>query len=271
MAYRWLRSAKAFVFTPMVLLLLALVACGSATPAEPVVVEKQVIKEVDKPYVVTRAAPTALPKTAQTGKVVVDKLIVVLATPTKQSALECQVSGSATVNHRPSVEYLLGVDHSTGEIVPHLAEEWTAADDLRSFQVKLRKGVKFHNGFGEFSADDVVHSFSYYTNDSCKASYSDYFRNDPGTDIEVISDHDIVMKTPVRPALLYDYWLSEYRVCPYPARPSGTKGVLRVRPSMNEERNLRLQSKDIARWAQRESNPIHRAPGHTNTSTLKRV
>ena len=48
MAYCWLRSPKAFVFTPMVLLLLALVACGSATPAEPVVVEKQVIKEIIK-------------------------------------------------------------------------------------------------------------------------------------------------------------------------------------------------------------------------------
>ena len=76
MAYRWLRSPKALVFTPIVLLLLALVACGSTAPAEPVVVEKEVIKEVikevpiekevikevEKKLVVTRAAPTAIPK-----------------------------------------------------------------------------------------------------------------------------------------------------------------------------------------------------------------
>ena len=116
MAYRWLRSPKALVFTPIVLLLLALVACGSTAPAEPVVVEKEVIKEIVKEvenrFVVTRAASTA-----------------VLATPTKQSALDCQVTGSATVNRRPSVEYLLGVDHTTGEITNMLAKEWEASDD----------------------------------------------------------------------------------------------------------------------------------------------
>ena len=112
MAYRWLRSPKALVFTPIVLLLLALVACGSTAPAEPVVVEKEIIKEVENRFVVTRAAPTA-----------------VLATPTKQSALDCQVTGSATVNRRPSVEYLLGVDHATGEITNMLAKEWEASDD----------------------------------------------------------------------------------------------------------------------------------------------
>ena len=126
MAYRWLRSPKALVLTPIVLLLLALVACGSTVPAEPVVVEKEVIKEIIKEvpiekeiikevedrFVVTRAASTA-----------------VLATPTKQSALDCQVTGSATVNRRPSVEYLLGVDHTTGEITNMLAKEWEASDD----------------------------------------------------------------------------------------------------------------------------------------------
>jgi hypothetical protein len=48
MAYRWLRNPKALVFTPIVLLLLALVACGSSAPAEPIVVEKEVIKEIIK-------------------------------------------------------------------------------------------------------------------------------------------------------------------------------------------------------------------------------
>jgi len=109
-------------------------------------------KEVENNLVVARAAPTAVPKQTQTGKLVTDKLITVLATPTKQSALDCQVTGSATVNHRPSVEYLLGVDHATGEITNMLAEEWEASDDLHSFKVKLRKGVQFHNGLGEFAA-----------------------------------------------------------------------------------------------------------------------
>jgi len=59
-------------------------------------------------FVVTRTAPTAVPVQVmeQTGEIVTDRLIAVLSVPTKQSALDCQVTGSATVNHRPSVEYL---------------------------------------------------------------------------------------------------------------------------------------------------------------------
>ena len=235
MAYRWLRSPKALVFTPIVLLLLALVACGSTAPAEPVVVEKEVIKEIVKEvenrFVVTRAASTA-----------------VLATPTKQSALDCQVTGSATVNHRPSVEYLLGVDHATGEITNMLAKEWEASDDLRSFKVKLRKSVQFHDGLGEFTAKDVVHSWNYYTNDGCKASYSDYFRNAPGSDLEVVGDHELIIRTVERPALLYDYWLSAYRGVPISSKAQFDQGCPK-RSAQYEEGYCRLGAKGV------EANP----------------
>ena len=101
MAYHWLRNPKVIIFTPLVLLFLALAACGG-TAAEPIVVEKEVIKEipiekeiikevpvtrivekeviktVEKSLVVTRAAPTQAPRAAQTGKLVTDKLIAVL-------------------------------------------------------------------------------------------------------------------------------------------------------------------------------------------------
>ena len=267
MAYRWLRSPKALVFTPIVLLLLALVACGSTAPAEPVVVEKEVIKEVikevpiekevikevEKKLVVTRAAPTAIPQMAQTGSLVTDKLIAVLATPTKQSALDCQVTGSATVNHRPSVEYLLGVDHATGEITNMPAEEWEASADLRSFTVKLRKGVQFHDGLGEFTSKDVVHSWNYYTNDGCKASYSDYFRNDPGSDIEVLSDHELIINTVERPALLYDYWLSEYRGVPISSKAQFDQGCPQG-SAQYEEGYCRVGTKGV------EANPSRTGP-----------
>ncbi|MCH8349727.1 MAG: hypothetical protein IIB29_05685 [Chloroflexi bacterium] len=258
MSYRWWKAPKVILITSLSLLLLAILACGG-TAATPIVVEKEVIKEVIKEVVVEKevikevpvevivekevikeiikevviAAPrsefviTAVPreaKKAQTGKLATDKLVAVLQTPTKQSTLDCQVTGSATVNHRPSVEYLLGVDHSTGEIIPMLASSWEASADLRSFKVKLRKGVQFHDNFGEFNAADVVHSIAYYTNDRCKASYSDYFRNNPGTDIEVINDHELIINTVERPALIYDYWLSEYRGVPISSRAQFDQG-----------------------------------------------
>jgi peptide/nickel transport system substrate-binding protein len=48
---------------------------------------------------------------------------------------------------------------TTAEVEPDLAESWTVSDDGTVWTFKLRKGVKFHHGFGEFTAEDVKYSF----------------------------------------------------------------------------------------------------------------
>lgn len=45
------------------------------------------------------------------------------------------------------------------EIVPDLAESWEAAEDGKSVVFHLRKGVQFHKGYGEMTAEDVRFSF----------------------------------------------------------------------------------------------------------------
>jgi len=48
---------------------------------------------------------------------------------------------------------------TTSEVEPDLAESWTTSPDGMVWTFKLRKGVQFHKGFGEMTAEDVKFSF----------------------------------------------------------------------------------------------------------------
>ena len=48
---------------------------------------------------------------------------------------------------------------TTAEVDPDLAESWTLSPDGTMWTFKLKKGVQFHKGFGEFTAEDVKYSF----------------------------------------------------------------------------------------------------------------
>jgi peptide/nickel transport system substrate-binding protein len=47
----------------------------------------------------------------------------------------------------------------TSEVEPDLAESWTTSADGTVWTFKVRKGVQFHKGFGELTAEDVKFSF----------------------------------------------------------------------------------------------------------------
>ena len=46
-----------------------------------------------------------------------------------------------------------------GVVKPYLAKSWKVSDDGMTFDLRLRKGIKWTNG-DEFNADDVVHNFA---------------------------------------------------------------------------------------------------------------
>ena len=53
---------------------------------------------------------------------------------------------------------LVKYDQATNEIRPDLATEWSVSEDGTTWTFKLREGVKWHNGYGDLTADDVKFS-----------------------------------------------------------------------------------------------------------------
>ena len=101
------------------------------------------------------------------------------------------------LQYDPFLETLLEIDPKSGEFIPRLAEKWQASPDLKEWTFWLRKGVQFHNGFGEFTAKDVVHSHSFMLRPDATATFVGIWRN--VEEIKVVDDYQVVfrMKRPV--------------------------------------------------------------------------
>jgi peptide/nickel transport system substrate-binding protein len=56
---------------------------------------------------------------------------------------------------------LVEIDFAKRTIEPMLATEWSNPDPL-TWRIKLREGVKWQKGFGEFTADDVVYCWNFH-------------------------------------------------------------------------------------------------------------
>jgi peptide/nickel transport system substrate-binding protein len=100
------------------------------------------------------------------------------------------------LQYDPFLETLLDVDPKTGEFSPRLAEKWQSSPDLKEWTFWLRKGVQFHNGFGEFTAKDVVHAHSFMLRQEATSGTAPLWRM--AEEVKVVDDYQIVfrMKNP---------------------------------------------------------------------------
>ncbi len=74
-------------------------------------------------------------------------------------------------------EYLIYLNPGTREPVPGLATSWDMTPDGKTWTVHLRKGVQFHENWGEFSSEDVKFTFEKIMEPSSKASQASTFRS----------------------------------------------------------------------------------------------
>jgi peptide/nickel transport system substrate-binding protein len=106
------------------------------------------------------------------------------------------------LQYDPFLETLLDVDPKTGEYIPRLAEKWQASSDLKEWTFFLRKGVQFHYGFGEFTAQDVVHSHSFMLRQDATSGTAPLWRE--AEEVKVINDHQVVFRLK-RPMAIIPY------------------------------------------------------------------
>ena len=69
---------------------------------------------------------------------------------------------------RQVCEYLTYTD-ADNVTHPYLLENWVASDDLKTWTLNLRQGIKFNNG-DDFTADDVIFTFGQWLDDKVGSS-----------------------------------------------------------------------------------------------------
>ncbi|MBS34280.1 MAG: hypothetical protein CMO68_07750, partial [Verrucomicrobiales bacterium] len=69
------------------------------------------------------------------------------------------------LNNAAPITETLGIHAFEGDaVLPMLAESWDISPDGQVWTYNIRKGVQFHKGFGEMTAEDVAFSFNQVAN-----------------------------------------------------------------------------------------------------------
>ena len=103
-------------------------------------------------------------------------LTVAVATFGNERWLPHLYPGAEDVVLKPMMENLLSRDLKTGDLSPMLAERWEVLDGGRAWRFYLRKGVQFHNGQGEMTAEDVKFTLTEIAKDGSANSLGPEFR-----------------------------------------------------------------------------------------------
>ena len=130
------------------------------------------------------ALALALPLAAEAQT---ERLVMAMTPPAGDTNLFWGSSGDLSLFL--SMGRLVGNDAETGEYSNDgLAERWEANDDFSEWTFYLKEGVEFHDGWGEVTAADVVHSYELNTGPDSQHSGVAQLR---GATPEIIDDHTL--------------------------------------------------------------------------------
>ncbi len=142
------------------------------------------------------------------------------------------------ISTAPVVEGLMQWN-SNLEAEPLLTESWSISDDFATWTFNIRKGVQFHKGYGEMTAEDVVYSYSHWITNTkhARASALQRFWDHPEGSVEIVDSHTLMVNTgePMPDVIMSEF----HRV------PSGIASWV-VSKKQSDEIGIEAADKDIA-------------------------
>jgi ABC-type transport system substrate-binding protein len=209
------------------LLLLFTIACGAAATATPA--PKAAAPAAPKaPAAAAPAAPAATPVPASKptpapapAGTLTEKRLHLAVTPLPQeSFLPWLRTISGALSYQPIAEHLTTIDPRTGvtKVYPQLATEWQISPDAKTYTVRLRKGVPFHFGKGEFTVKDFIGSLDKAVSDDSITGCTGPLRAALGAksstemqqkgNLKVIDDYTFTMNLASPQVDLLDWWFN---------------------------------------------------------------
>jgi ABC-type transport system substrate-binding protein len=137
------------------------------------------------------ADPGAAPREALEAKI--ERLVFGVNVLSIEYSVMRHGSQTQSIQYRPEYEHLVALDPNTGQTIPELATEWSLEPDGLSFRFKLRKGVQFHRGWGEFTAKDVVHTHEQLVLPDSEHAQAFSWARDVA-DVEVVNDYEVIFR-----------------------------------------------------------------------------
>ena len=161
MVSQWFKKSNVIPFTALILALLFALACGTSSPAEPQVVEKEGIveKEVVVVEKVVVATPTPAPAPAVTT-VNPGKLTIMTGEFGNERFDRTLGLGGGGDNAIRFMHGFLLSENAEKELLPGIASKWGVSADGLTWTFTIRKGVKFHDG-SEVTTEDVLWSYQH--------------------------------------------------------------------------------------------------------------
>ena len=115
-------------------------------------------------------------------------------------------------------DYLTSVD-AKGIAHPYLLDSWTASDDLKTWTLKLRQGIKFSDG-KDLTADDVIFNFTRWLTKSTGSSLMGQMSYLTPTSLEKTDNYTITCHL-TKPTITFPYDMAGYPAAIVPSTFNG--------------------------------------------------